>query len=45
MNAFNAVLEAADPQVETGKMRVIEPAFAMKVLAEYINVAMQPEEE
>jgi hypothetical protein len=45
MNAFNAVLEAADPQVEKGKMRVIEPAFATRVLAEYINVATQPEDE
>jgi hypothetical protein len=45
MNAFNAVLEAADSQVERGEICVIEPDFAMKVLAEYINVAIEPEEE
>jgi hypothetical protein len=45
MHAFNGVLEAADPQIEKGKMSVIEPGFAKKVLAEYINVATQPEEE
>jgi hypothetical protein len=45
MKAFNAVLEAADPGIETGEMRVIESTFATKVLAEYINVATQPDEE
>lgn len=45
MNAFNAVLEAADPQMENGKMHIIDPAFAMQVLAEYVNVATSPEGE
>lgn len=43
MQVFNAVLEAADPRIESGEIRTIAPAFAQSVLAEH--VIMSAEEE
>jgi hypothetical protein len=39
MQAFNAVLEAADPLMQAGDMTEIDDAFAVKVLAEYVVVS------
>ena len=35
MHAFNGVLEEADQLMESGGLKVIDPAFSQKVLAEY----------
>lgn len=39
MSAFNAVLQEADPLIESGKFSEISVAFAKKVLSDYVNVA------
>lgn len=44
MHAFNAVLQEADPLLETGEMQDIGIAFARRVLAEYVRPA-NPEDE
>ena len=36
MQAFNAVLQEADPQIEAGEIEIITPEFARRVLADYI---------
>ncbi|HAC46797.1 MAG TPA: hypothetical protein DCF65_12130 [Chloroflexi bacterium] len=36
MHAFNAVLQEAEPLLESGDMQTIEPEFASRILAEYV---------
>ncbi|MEW5939335.1 MAG: hypothetical protein AB1750_06725 [Chloroflexota bacterium] len=36
MHAFNAVLQEADPQIESGKMESVSPQYARDVLANYV---------
>ena len=38
MNAFNAVLQEADPKMEAGEMKAISGDFATRVLAEYVTL-------
>ena len=38
MQAFNAVLQEADAQIESGEMQEISPALAKKVLAELVQL-------
>ena len=38
MQAFNSVLQEADYEIETGKMQVISPEFAKKILSELVNL-------
>jgi hypothetical protein len=45
MHAFNAILEAADLEIEKGKMDVISPEFTKKVLADYVIVSDDEDEE
>jgi hypothetical protein len=35
MHAFNAVLQDADPKIESGEIESISPEFARHALAEY----------
>lgn len=37
MQAFNAVLQEADAQIEAGEIEVVSPAFAQRVLAELVQ--------
>ena len=41
MSAFNAVLQEADPLIESGKLSEISLSFAKKVLTDYVNVASE----
>ena len=36
MQAFNAVLQEAEPKIEAGEIEIITPEFARRVLADYI---------
>ena len=38
MQTFNAVLQEADPQIETKEMQVISPTFAKHVLNELVRL-------
>jgi hypothetical protein len=44
MQAFNAVLQEADPKIEAGEIDIITPEFARRVLGDYI-VLKDSEEE
>lgn len=44
MQAFNAILEEADPAIEQGQMTVISPDFARKVLSERVVLTNENEE-
>ena len=45
MDAFNAVLEKADPQLEDGKISSISAGFAKAVLQEHVIVADKQEDD
>jgi hypothetical protein len=45
IHAFNAVLEAADQPIMKGTVQAIDPIFASKVLAEYVDVSTPAEDE
>jgi hypothetical protein len=43
MEAFNAVLEVADPKIENKEMSIINPEFAKRVLATHISFSADEE--
>ena len=45
MHAFNAVLQEADPKIESRIMGVISPDFAKQTLAQYVTLASDGSEE
>jgi hypothetical protein len=45
MHIFHAVLEAADPRIQSGELELITPAFANSVLKEYVVLTDDEEEE
>lgn len=45
MHAFSAILEAADLEIEKGKMDTISSEFAKKILGEYVIVSDEEENE
>ncbi len=45
MHAFNAVLQEADPKIEVGEMRMVSGDFAKRVLAEYVALGADEENQ